>query len=63
MIVDRRLRRALDRDDRREDEGMHADDRVTCHQCQSWADHAHEPLSNRVITLEQYAEIVKRRGF
>lgn len=37
------LAAALKLDDDLEDHGMHADDRITCYSCQSWADddHAH----------------------
>lgn len=59
----RRLSDALRRDDRAEDQGMHADDRETCFQCQSWADHAHHPSTNARITIAEYREIKRRRGF
>lgn len=51
----RDLAAALAADDTAEDHGMHADDRVTCHQCQSWADHAHHPSTNTRITLDEWA--------
>ena len=37
------LPKALDLDNKLEDNGMHSDDRATCHQCQSWdnGDHDH----------------------
>lgn len=57
------LQRALEYDDRREDEGMPADDRNTCHQCQSFADHAHHPHSNARMSKTEFAEYKKRRGF
>lgn len=58
MGAEKKLADALRRDDRAEDRGMHADGRATCHPCQSWADHAHDALSGRRITLDEYA----RRG-
>lgn len=48
------LTAALARDDEAEERGMHADNRETCHQCQDWADHAHDWLTNARITLEEY---------
>lgn len=57
------LAAALVRDDTAEDRGMHGDDRETCHQCQDWADHAHNPTSNSQITLDEYEDIRSRRGF
>ena len=60
---DKALAAAIRRDDRDEDKGMHGDDRKTCYQCQSWADHAHDPNSNVRITDEEYRAIKKRRGF
>ncbi|MFI9331973.1 hypothetical protein ACIGZJ_31080 [Kitasatospora sp. NPDC052868] len=36
-MASKKLTAALVRDDRREDAGMHADDRSTCHTHQSWA--------------------------
>ncbi|QYN41129.1 hypothetical protein K1T35_48185 (plasmid) [Pseudonocardia sp. DSM 110487] len=56
------LRKALARDDALEDQGMHADSRQTCHQCQSWADHAHHPRNNAVITWAEYEQYKKARG-
>ncbi len=41
--MDSELADALKQDDAAEDRGMHGDDRATCHQCQSWIDHAHDP--------------------
>ncbi|MDX3230611.1 hypothetical protein [Streptomyces sp. ME19-01-6] len=35
--MDKRLAAALQRDDAREDAGMHPDDRETCHTHQCWA--------------------------
>jgi hypothetical protein len=48
------LASALQGDDWLEDHGMHGDERRTCHQCQSWADHAHDQITNRRITREQW---------
>lgn len=42
---------ALRLDDQLEDLGMHANDRLTCHTCQSWADHGHDPISGRIIPM------------
>jgi hypothetical protein len=58
-----KLSAALQRDDRAEERGMHADDRQTCYQCQDWADHAHHPHSNARISLAEYAEIKLQRGY
>lgn len=57
------LAAALAFDDDAEEQGMHGDDRSTCHQCQSWADHAHHPTTNTQITEAEYAAIRNRRGF
>ncbi|GAA2100510.1 hypothetical protein GCM10009801_73100 [Streptomyces albiaxialis] len=46
--VTKRLAAALDRDDQREENGMHPDDRATCHTHQSWAEDCadrHMPLT------------------
>ena len=45
---------ALVEDDAAEDRGMPPDDRRTCWTCQSWADHAHDPLSGRRVELEEW---------
>lgn len=45
------LAEALQGDDWLEDHGMHADERRTCFTCQSWADHAHDPLTGRRYEL------------
>jgi hypothetical protein len=39
--ISARLAKALADDDDAEDRGMHADDRRTCHTCQTWATEAH----------------------
>jgi hypothetical protein len=57
------LTAALTRDDAAEDRGMHGDDRLTCWQCQSWADHAHHPLSNRRMSLDEWSDYRAERGF
>lgn len=49
------LMAALTLDDQLEDAGVPADDRETCHTCQSWADHAHHPHTGRRITRDEYA--------
>ncbi len=52
--ADRRdLQEALLLDDRLEDNAMHADDRLTCHSCQDWADHRHHPLSGVRVERSQ----------
>ncbi|WP_030019346.1 hypothetical protein [Streptomyces monomycini] len=46
--MDNKLAAAIERDDRREDARMHADDRVTCHTHQAWADDCadrHRPVT------------------
>lgn len=48
---------ALVLDDALEDLGGCADDRVTCHGCQSWADHAHHPHNGQRITVQRYREL------
>lgn len=35
--MDKRLAAAIDRDNQREDAGMHGDDRDTCYRHQTWA--------------------------
>ncbi len=50
-------------DDAAEDSGMHGDDRATCHQCQTWADLAHDPVGNMRITQDEYQAIRQRRGY
>jgi hypothetical protein len=57
----RDLAAALAADDAAEDRGMHADDRRTCWQCQSWADHAHHPATNARMTLDQWAAYTAAR--
>lgn len=37
MALSKKLAAAIERDNAREDAGMHADDRDTCYQHQSWA--------------------------
>lgn len=61
--ADADLATALARDDVAEDHGMHAGDRKTCWRCQSWADHAHHPITGYRITLDEYAVRQRRRGF
>jgi hypothetical protein len=53
------LAAALAADDAAEDAGMHADDRLTCWSCKTWADHAHD-LYGRRITLDEYNAQVTR---
>lgn len=52
--MDNTLRAALAYDDHAEDRGIHPDQRRTCHQCQSWADHAHHPITNQRISWAAY---------
>lgn len=40
-VTDQKLRAALIRDDEAESRGMHADDRETCHTCETWATYEH----------------------
>lgn len=47
----KKLAAAIERDNQREDAGMHADDRQTCHRHQTWAsdcddNHTPRPTSN-----------------
>lgn len=54
--MNKKLAAALDLDDRREDAGMHADDRSTCHTHQSWApdcETRHEPVTADSLLGEQ----------
>jgi hypothetical protein len=44
------LQTALAIDDAGEDLGAHPDDRITCHPCQSWADHAHDLTGAHLTT-------------
>jgi hypothetical protein len=60
--MNQKLQEALAYDDRREDAGMHPEERTTCHQCQSWANHAHHPITNRRITWAQYGALTSTRG-
>lgn len=62
-VMNPQLAAALAKDDAAEEAGMHGDDRSTCWQCQSWADHAHIPYTGHRITLEEYSAIQARRGF
>lgn len=39
-------------DDWAEDLGMDADERLTCHGCRSWADHAHDLFNDKRIPLD-----------
>jgi hypothetical protein len=48
------LEAQLAADDRAEAAGMHADDRLTCHPCKSWADHAHDLFTGRRMSLEAW---------
>lgn len=50
----RDLTEALRLDDQLEDLGLPADDRLTCYSCQSWFDHAHNPLTGRRMTWDEY---------
>jgi hypothetical protein len=61
--ISNRLRDAIERDNNGEDQGMHADDRETCHQCTEWADHAHHPHTNKRITTDEYAQFTQDRGW
>lgn len=41
---------------------MHADNRMTCYQCQTWSDgHAHHPITNEILTAEQWAAYTAAR--
>lgn len=53
-MADRDLAAALRRDDEREEQGMAPADRETCHQCQSWADHAHDLLTGRRMSIDEW---------
>lgn len=63
-IVNKRLAAALARDDRREDAGMHADDRATCHTHQTWAETCEDqharPTAGQL--LAEAAELRRIRG-
>ena len=48
------LAAALAADDAAEASGMHPNDRVTCWQDQSWADHAHNPITNERMTVAEF---------
>ena len=48
------LARALTRDDAEEERTGSAAGRSTCWTCKTWADHAHDPLTGRRITLDEY---------
>ncbi|ORA60986.1 hypothetical protein [Mycobacteroides franklinii] len=50
----RDLAEALQLDDQLEDLGLAADDRITCYSCQAWSDHAHDPLTGRRMTWDEY---------
>lgn len=54
MAADQQLADALRRDDEREDEGMDPAERETCHRCESWADHAHDWLTGRRVSVAEY---------
>lgn len=44
-LMNKKLAAAIERDNQREDAGMHADDRTTCYTHQSWAeDCADDPM-------------------
>ncbi|WP_427896708.1 hypothetical protein ACQHIV_42240 (plasmid) [Kribbella sp. GL6] len=49
------LSETLTLDTQLEDAGAAADVRETCHDCQSWSDHAHHPHTGSRITLDEYA--------
>lgn len=63
MDIDEPPRAAIERDNEREDQGMHAEDRVTCYQCQRWADHAHHPHTNARTSRDEYWRFVRDRGW
>lgn len=60
--MDPQLAATLVAEDAAEDRGMTPADRLTCHTCQSWADHAHDPLTGRRISLAVYEERRKALG-
>ncbi|SKO15316.1 CysS/YqeB C-terminal domain-containing protein [Mycobacteroides abscessus] len=45
---------AIRLDDQLEDLGLPTDDRRTCYSCQTWFDHAHNPLTGRRMTWDEY---------
>jgi hypothetical protein len=58
------LAETLRLDDTLEDHGMHGDDRRTCHTCQSWADHSHNPLTGaRIRPTTKFADLVEYPAF
>lgn len=61
--MDAQLAATLVAEDAAEDRGMPAADRETCHSCQSWADHAHDTLTGRRISLDEYYERRRALGW
>ncbi|MFE2911263.1 hypothetical protein [Kitasatospora indigofera] len=65
MAIDMKLAAALARDDRLEDDGMHADDRATCHTHRAWATDCasrHRPRTAEGLLAEARAlERARRR--
>ncbi|MEU7158859.1 hypothetical protein [Streptomyces chrestomyceticus] len=64
--MDTKLTAAIERDDRREDAGMHADDRATCHTHQAWADDCagrHRPVTAvRLLAEARELDLVRARN-
>ena len=62
--MNKKLAAAIDRDNKREDAGMHADDRQTCYQHQTWASDCEgthrTPTAGQLLT--EVNEIQRRRA-
>ncbi|EPH41472.1 hypothetical protein ABT390_34255 [Streptomyces aurantiacus] len=63
--MSKKLAAALARDNQREDAGMHADDRVTCHTHQSWAEDCAEqhrrPIAGQLLAEALELDRIRHR--
>lgn len=63
--MNKKLAAALARDDAREDAGMHANDRQTCHTHQAWAtdceDSHLQPTAGRILAEANELDRIRRR--
>lgn len=64
--MNKKLREALARDDAREDAGMHADDRATCHTHQSWSEDCEgrhqRPTAGRILAEALEIDRIRARA-
>ena len=63
--MNKKLAAAIERDNQREDAGMHADDRQTCYPHQSWAadceDQHRTPTAGQLLAEANELDRIRRR--